>query len=224
MTHDRMGEAVKSTADAVRKELSGEGGEKGTRTTADRAAVARLVDAWPEKPAEVAGKLMEKYGPPNEAAETRLIWHANGPWKRTIVYRDEVPHNFPKPHTDLLEQFIDYRVPRGRFDDLAAYDGSVVPERTKGEISARCDMEEMNFLALNLAHGVARGATTVDEARRRYAEIATSFMTGNNPPETERLLFDVPDGGTADLDTPTIGPMVGEMAEQIAAGRTSNDR
>jgi hypothetical protein len=28
-----------------------------------------------------------------------------------VLYRDEVPHNFPKPHTDVLEQFIDYRVP-----------------------------------------------------------------------------------------------------------------
>ncbi|MBA2571307.1 MAG: hypothetical protein H0V04_09025, partial [Chloroflexi bacterium] len=116
-----MGEAVKSTVDAVQKQLSGEAGEKGTRGTADDAQIAGIVAAWPEKPAEVAGKLMQKYGPPNEAAETRLIWHANGPWKRTIVYRDEVPHNFPKPHTDLLEQFIDYRVPLGRFDDLAAY-------------------------------------------------------------------------------------------------------
>jgi hypothetical protein len=39
-----------------------------------------------------------------------------GLWKRTIVYRDEVPHNFPKPHTDVLEQFVDYKVPVGKFD------------------------------------------------------------------------------------------------------------
>lgn len=40
---------------------------------------------------------------------------------RTIVYRDEVPHNFPKPHTDLLEQFIDYQVPPDKTDELARY-------------------------------------------------------------------------------------------------------
>ncbi|MEX2153654.1 MAG: hypothetical protein WD825_09970 [Gemmatimonadaceae bacterium] len=58
-----------------------------------------------------------------------------------------MPHSFPKPHTDLLEQFIDYRVPVDKYDELAAYDGSVIVERTKGEISARCDKEAMNFLA-----------------------------------------------------------------------------
>lgn len=42
-------------------------------------------------------------------------------------------------------------------------------------------MEDMNFLALNLAHAVAQRSSTVDEARRRYAETATAFMTGNNP-------------------------------------------
>ena len=32
-----------------------------------------------------------------------------------------MPHTFPKPHTDLLEQFIDYRVPVDKYDELAAY-------------------------------------------------------------------------------------------------------
>ena len=74
-----------------------------------------------------------------------------------------MPHNFPKPHTDLLEQFVDYRVPVARVSDVTAYDGSVVVERTKGEVSARCDMEEMNYLALNLMHDVATGARVVDD-------------------------------------------------------------
>ena len=56
---------------------------------------------------------ISKYGAPNEATASRLIWYNTGPWKRTIVYRDEVPHNFPKPHTDVLEQFIDYHVTPG---------------------------------------------------------------------------------------------------------------
>ncbi len=49
-----------------------------------------------------------------------------------------VPHDFPMPHPDLLEQFVDYQVPPDKFDELAQYDGSVIVERTKGEISARC--------------------------------------------------------------------------------------
>lgn len=41
----------------------------------------------------------------------------------TIVYRDEVPHNFPKPHTDVLELFVDYRVPSS---------GHLLPESPHG--------------------------------------------------------------------------------------------
>jgi len=31
---------------------------------------------------------------------------------------------------DFVQQFIDYRVPIHKFDDLTAYDGSVIAERT----------------------------------------------------------------------------------------------
>ncbi len=214
MAEDRMGQAVRSTVGAMQQEMSGAGGEKGTTQVADPGRVASVVDAWSDKPREVVDLMIQQYGPPNEATETRLVWHSNGPWKRTILYRDEIPHNFPKPHTDLLEQFVDYRVPLDRFNDLAAFDGSVIPERTKGEISARCDMEPMNFLALNLSHELLTGNLTVDQARRRYAEIATSFMTGADPAETQRLGFE-PTGDTADSDEPLMGPMVGQMAEEI---------
>lgn len=157
--------------------------------------------------------MIDRYGPPDEATPSLLIWYGNGPWKRTIVYRDEVPHNFPKPHTDLLEQFIDYRVPPAKCDDLAAFDGSVIPERTKGEISARCDMEEMNFLALNLAHDSVTGRRTVEEACNLYAEEAVAFTMSRPAPYTERLHFPVPSGGTADFDETTIA---GAMLHQTA--------
>ncbi|MGI8616092.1 MAG: hypothetical protein ACR2L4_04825 [Actinomycetota bacterium] len=76
----------------------------------------------------------------------------------------------------------------------------MIPERTKGELSARCDKEEMNFLALNLADEVVRGATSVDDARRTYTEQAMAAMMGKPAPYTEGLRFDVPRGGTGDPD------------------------
>lgn len=65
----------------------------------------------------------------------------------------------------FVQQFIDYRVPIHKFDDLAAYHGSVIAERTSGEISARCDKEEMNLLALNLANDVVKGTKSVEQGR-----------------------------------------------------------
>ena len=93
-------------------------------TDLTRDKIDEVVRDWPEKPRQTAERTMQKYGAPNEASESMLVWYENGPWQKTIVYRDEVPHKFPKPHTDLLEQFIDYRVPPEKFDDLARFDGS----------------------------------------------------------------------------------------------------
>ncbi len=64
------------------------------------------------------------------------------------------------------------------YDDLAMYDGSVVLERTSGEISARCDKEGANFLALNLAHDIVTGKRSVQDARKMYGEQAIAMMAG----------------------------------------------
>jgi hypothetical protein len=57
-----------------------------------------------------------------------------------------------------VESVIDYRVPPEQFSALAAFDGSVIAERTAGEVSARCHDEQANFLALNLMHDIVTGA------------------------------------------------------------------
>ena len=169
---------------------------------------------WPDKPREVANKMIAKYGLPNEATPSLLIWHNNGPWKRTILSREETPHNFPKPHTDLLEQFINYRVPPDKFDELARYDGSVIVERTRGELSARCDKEEMNFLALNLANDVATGRRSVDDARRFYTDAAMAAMKGDMPTYTRGLQFQS-QAASADPDSTTTHLARGLSAAEI---------
>ncbi len=174
--------------------------------SADKSKADAMIADWPATPQKVARETIAKYGPPHEATSSMLVWHANGPWKRTILSRDEVPHEFPMKHTDVLEQSIDYRVPPDRFDELAAYDGSVIVERTKGEMSARCDKEEMNFLALNLAHDVATGKKTVAGAREFYAKTAMAFKQGKKDPYTQGLQFAVGKGGTGDPDKPM--PMI----------------
>lgn len=151
--------------------------------------VLQILSVWPETPRNVAHKMIDKYGLPNEATESVLTWHNNGVWKRTLLFRDEVPHSFPKPHTDLLQQFVNYRVPPETFTALAIYDGSVVAERTNGELSARCDKEEMNFLALNLSHDIIIGKKTVQEARDFYAATVKAFMDGDKHPYKQKLLF-----------------------------------
>lgn len=161
-----------------------------------------VIANWPAKPKEVAETIIAKYGEPKEITPTHLVWYNTGPWKRTVVHREEIPHEFPMHHTDIVEQFIDYRVPPSKFSELAEYDGSVVARRTEGELSARCDKEEMNLLAINLANDIATGKKSVKEAREFYAKTAMAFKKGQKSPYTEKLQFMHPTSGTADPDKP----------------------
>jgi hypothetical protein len=148
--------------------------------------------------------MIKKYGEPDGVTDSLLIWHNNGPWKRTIVTKEETDHDFPMPHKDVLEQFINYKVPPEKFDELAQYDGSVIAERTKGELSARCDKEEANFLALNLANDIVQGKKSVEEARQAYAEAIKKMMAGNPPEVMQGFMFEVPQADVGDRDEPII--------------------
>ncbi|MEP6513116.1 MAG: hypothetical protein ABJA79_04570 [Parafilimonas sp.] len=155
---------------------------------------------WPEASQMAAKEMMDKYGKPNIAAEQMLVWISNGPWARTIVYKHEATHNFPVPHKDVMQQFISYKVSNlDKIDELAEFDGSVVFDRTQGEISARCDKEANNILALNLANDVATGKKSVKEAREFYGKTIAAAMKGEKPEYTQKLLFSS-DMNAADAD------------------------
>lgn len=154
-----------------------------------RQQAEELIKGWPGEQKKAATAMIQKYGAPNEYTENMLIWNNNGPWIKTIVYREEVDHHFPMPHKDVLEQFVGYEVPVDKYDDLAQYDGSVIVERTKGEISARCDKEEANILALNLAHEIATGKRSVEDARNFYAQTISALIKGEKPEYTQKLMF-----------------------------------
>ena len=63
------------------------------------------------------------------------------PWKRTELTSDAVVHHWPAPHTDFLTQYLDYRVPPEQAHLVAMFDGSILVDRTRGEVAARCDSE-----------------------------------------------------------------------------------
>lgn len=162
---------------------------------------SRQIEDWPEESREAAQLVLDQYGEPDEATETHLVWHRPGPWKRIVATRAFYSHNFPAPHNDSVESVIDYRVPVDKFDQLAAFDGSVVVERTAGEVSARCHDEQANFLALNLMHDIVIGDKDVEEARDYYAKEFADFRRKKPTPYMEGLKFTPADGDAADPDT-----------------------
>jgi hypothetical protein len=171
------------------------GGYAGHMTTKG----SEIIAGWPEESREAAQLVIDAYGEPQESTPSLLIWHDPGPWKRVVASKVCYAHEFPAPHIDAVESFIDYRVPAEMFTPLAQFDGSVIVERTAGEVSARCHDEQANFLALNLMHDIVTGQRGVAEAREYYAKEFADYRRKKPTPYMEKLRFQ-PGRNTADPD------------------------
>jgi hypothetical protein len=162
---------------------------------------SQIIQGWPEESREAAQLVIDKHGEPHEATETLLIWHHPGPWKRIVASKVFYQHNFPIPHADCIESFIDYHVPVEKFTAIAQFDGSVITERTSGEVSARCHDEEANFLALNLMHDIVAGAKTIQEARDYYGKEVLDYRRKKPTPYMDGLRFTPDSRNAPDPDT-----------------------
>ncbi|MGH2657616.1 MAG: hypothetical protein ACRDIZ_13145 [Actinomycetota bacterium] len=171
---------------------------------------------WPEESREAAQLVIDRYGEPDEETASVLIWNTPGPWKRIVSYRDFDPHEFPAPHTDSVESFLQHAVPPGKTGQLAGFDGSVVINRTRGELSARCHDEEANFLALNLAHDIIEGRKTVQEARDYYAHEFLAYRKKEPTPYMEGLRFRP--NGDRDADERVLSDEDLQAAEEAGQG------
>ncbi|WEX77504.1 hypothetical protein PYH37_002305 [Sinorhizobium numidicum] len=162
--------------------------------------ISKHVENWPNESRDAAQLVINQYGEPDEVTASQLIWHKPGPWKRIVASKTFYEHNFPAPHNDSVESVIDYRVPPQKFSELAEFDGSVIVERTAGEVSARCHDEQANFLALNLMHDIVTGAKNVEQARSYYAKEFANYRRKKPTPYMEKLRFTPAERGGADLD------------------------
>jgi hypothetical protein len=184
--------------------------------------VTHMIQGWPDSSQKAAKAMLDKYGTPNSASDRELVWYDNGPWRKTIVFRDVVRHNFPTPHDDVLLQTIAYRVPIGKFDALQKFDGSLIADRTKGELSSRCASEETNILALNLANDVVTGKRSASDARSAFAKTLELQMAGKTSPALGKLQFKEK-VDTADPDRPAETSGSKETTPQRAPKRGMNE-
>lgn len=167
-------------------------------------ALPDAIRDWPKPSQDAAAEMIRKYGPPQEATPTLLIWTGNAPWLRTIVHKTPVEHDFPIKHADVLEQAVEYRVPLNFFEAIATFDGSVIPDRTRGELVAHCDRESTNILALNLARDIIRGEKTAEQARQAMAAAMREIEAGRMPDDAKALRLGPAQGDLADPDTAVV--------------------
>ncbi len=77
--------------------------------------------------------------------------------------------------------------------------------RTDGEISAKCDFEGANFLALNLAHDIITGKKTVQAARDFYTKAIKEFVLDKKTsPYMKSFQFAASKGATGFTDKNSV--------------------
>lgn len=222
---EKISTVATTMASRAKTALNSDAIEKPTTSKVDLSHIEALTAGWNEMARKAMKQTIDKYGPPNEATPSQLIWFNNGPWKRTIVHRHEIPHDFPQPHTDVIENVINYEVPVDKLTELGHYDSSLYVDRTRGEASARCDMEPANILALNLMHDIVQGRHTAEEARKIYAEVTAAFMMNRPSPYAETLMFTPPTEAPRFTDESKIGPaMLHQTGEKIKEVFNSKDK
>lgn len=175
--------------------------ETALATPVTQDGVTKMTSTWPEASKSAISAMTAKYGLPSAVTDDMVVWNSTAPFKRSIVFREEVNHQFPIEHSDVLMQTVDYRVPLDKISQLSKFDGSLIIDRTKGELSARNDKEEMNILALNLADKIVRGEMNSEQARREYTKNAENFATGSTSLMVTALTFSSR-GSTMDPDVP----------------------
>ena len=193
-----------------------------TATSDDRTRINKLVSELPPRPRLAALQMMAKYGLPQEATADKFVWHDAGPFKRINVTKAEHHHDFPLPHMDYLEHTIDYRVPAEKAAALSAYDGSLTFDRTRGEMSARCDLEGHNILTLNLAHDIVTGKKDTEEARQAFGHTVVEDFKGKYPADVVTLRVDPSKKGTTYADQPVI-PGSPKRAATVTDDSKKND-
>lgn len=175
--------------------------------------VQQHLAGWPKVSIAVASDLITKYGLPKESTDRELTWYDNGPWKRTVLHREEVQHNFPLPHKDVLEQTVNYRVPPEKVGDLLKYDGSLVVDRTRGELTVHCDNEEANTLTLNIANDIVTGNRNVEQALAYHAQVIRGVQIGEHETYPYKLRFKVPQAAADTADPSEEAPLLKHLNE-----------
>ena len=71
----------------------------------------KMTATWPEASKSAITSLTAKYGLPSAVTDDMVVWTSSAPFKRSVVFKEEVKHMFPIQHSDVLMQTVDYRVP-----------------------------------------------------------------------------------------------------------------
>jgi hypothetical protein len=154
------------------------------------------IKRWPAPAERVARVMLAKYGPPTRYGEDSLIWLHNGPWEKTVAYRDGWPQYKNQEEQDYLKQVIGYRVPEAKVEPILKFDPRVEVDSNTNELAARSGSERVNFLLLNLTDDIVTEKRGAEEAREFYEKTLQLAAAGKSSPYLEGFLFQPPNEKT----------------------------
>jgi hypothetical protein len=164
------------------------------------------VKDWPARSRATALALISKYGEPGTFDDNSMVWNKNGPWRKTVVYRN-APEGFMHGK-DVLEQTIGYDVPDDKVASLKRFDERLDVNKTSGELTSRGENESLNYLALNLADEIVNGKRNVDEARDFYHRMSRLAESGKSSAYLDGFVFPLKDKtGAAPATSPLMPPI-----------------
>ncbi len=193
---DRPGDLTEQAQPAAQAQTAGDKHQNHGK----QISVEQCTADWEAGPKKAAKAMQEKYGEPNGVTPTRLVWTDKGPFKEIILLNEEIQHDFPMPHKDYLLHAVEFKVPTDKVAELAEFDGSIIVDRTRGTIGARCDTEAHNLLALNIAYDIINGKKNAEQARKAFGEIAKAEKMGKQHEYLSKLTFQpMPNAGDKDM-------------------------
>jgi len=155
---------------------------RGQRAQAEARALDQI-GQWSPIAQSTARLMLAQHGPPQEMSLFELRWYGAWPWK-SILVRDE-------PQAPL-EQAIDFHVPSDKVDAMKSFRHGPLVYPDENELVARSDREGLNLLSLNLAHDIASGKKSPEDADTFFIRAVQLAAAGKSSPYMDRLLFDVP--------------------------------
>ena len=134
--------------------------------------VNEILENWGNEDAlNYARKLIEVYGEPDIISENQLTWLAGAipPFSEVYIKDESIAHDFPVEHEDFVYSVMDIHMSAEQVGQLAFVSESILVDRLKDTVTARCGMLLKNAITLELVQDVVNGNLEPEMAREEYS-------------------------------------------------------
>ncbi len=99
-------------------------------------------------------------------------------WQSILLIDEAWIHNSPEPHYDFLYTCYRHEVPKNKLCDVIGVSDSIIYDKLKHELTARCHFMGADIATLALAVKVSNGEMSLNEAKKNYGPYIMSTMPG----------------------------------------------